>query len=440
MSRPQDAFLSLADTLGTRLVRDAIWYGAMCNWTGDVMAFQSGQWQVSHSAMGGDLYGGTSGVAIFLARLHAATRERLFAKVAVAAMEQAVSQAAQLPPTANCGFYAGRLGIAWALIQVGHIVDASRLVQKGWDLLRTVAESPLADQGLDMTSGSAGAICALLDLAQLSGMGATEREALIDMARPHGQRLIDRAKRSDRGWCWSPEAAPNQSQGLCGLSHGASGMAWALLKLHEASGDTAFLNASSEAVRYERSWFSSAEGNWPDLRSLYDPSLGDGKRLTYMSAWCHGAPGVGLARLASYTVMGDEALLHEARAAIRSTTVGLRLALSTGQGNFSLCHGLAGNADLLIEATRLLGEPEHLQLAQQLGLLGQTLYASTDAPWPCGVLNGGETPALMLGVAGIGYFYLRLANPSTPSMLLMPSAATRISANTDDGVCTAVSA
>jgi hypothetical protein len=31
-----------------------------------------------------------------------------------------------------------------------------------------------------------------------------------------------------------------------------------------------------------------------------------------------------------------------------------------------------------------------------------------DLRWPCGVTDGDETPNLMLGTAGIGYFYLRL--------------------------------
>jgi len=38
---------------------------------------------------------------------------------------------------------------------------------------------------------------------------------------------------------------------------------------------------------------------------------------------------------------------------------------------------------------------------------------------PCGVVSGGETPNLMLGTAGIGYFYLRLYDSSAvPSVLL----------------------
>lgn len=38
------------------------------------------------------------------------------------------------------------------------------------------------------------------------------------------------------------------------------------------------------------------------------------------------------------------------------------------------------------------------------------------APWPCGTV---EVPGLLLGLAGIGYFYLRFADPAgTPTVLI----------------------
>ena len=48
------------------------------------------------------------------------------------------------------------------------------------------------------------------------------------------------------------------------------------------------------------------------------------------------------------------------------------------------------------------------------------LCGSNRNPWPYGVTSGGETPNLMLGTAGIGYFYLRLYDAAAiPSVLLL---------------------
>ena len=49
-------------------------------------------------------------------------------------------------------------------------------------------------------------------------------------------------------------------------------------------------------------------------------------------------------------------------------------------------------------------------------------YSARGASWPCGT-RAGETPNLMLGLAGIGHFYLRLYEPSIPSVLILQKEA-----------------
>lgn len=433
MSTPPNPFLSAADALGAQLARDAIWHGPRCNWTGDSMELLNGRWQVAHKSMGAELYSGLAGIALFLGRLHCATHERVYAKLARSALEQAHSQtqAQAFPANAQCGLYFGTLGVAWALVRVAQLIDAPELAAKGWALLQDLPAQDFAQHGVDITSGSAGAIIGLLDLERLAPIDGADAAMLLGLARRHGERLAAKAIRSERGWHWPQDPSQGHQFGLCGLSHGAAGIGWALLGLHKATGEQGYLTAAFEALRYERSWFNADEQNWPDLRSLYDPTLGgDGRRLTYMSAWCHGAPGIGMARLASHALNQDPACLTEARAALRCTSVGLELSLQMppGQANFSLCHGLFGNAELLIEAAQRLGEPEHLNLAARIGHMGLAQHAHPGTPWACGVLGGGETPSLLLGLAGIGYFYLRLHDPSTPSVLLLGDEGSRVEA------------
>ncbi len=88
-------------------------------------------------------------------------------------------------------------------------------------------------------------------------------------------------------------------------------------------------------------------------------------------------------------------------------------------GNLSLCHGLAGNAEILWERAyeRRVGAREMRRLAIDVAELGWEEYGRPGRDWPCGT-PGGETPSLMLGLAGIGLFYLRLEDPSLPSVLV----------------------
>ena len=95
---------------------------------------------------------------------------------------------------------------------------------------------------------------------------------------------------------------------------------------------------------------------------------------------------------------------------------------SAGQGNYSLCHGLAGNAELLTYASQVFGDGEYKSIADQVGQMGIEQFQKNNVPWPCGVPGGGETPNLMLGIAGIGYFYLRLFDPLKipPVLIILP--------------------
>jgi len=94
--------------------------------------------------------------------------------------------------------------------------------------------------------------------------------------------------------------------------------------------------------------------------------------------------------------------------------------MASGAGNFSLCHGLGGNAEILADSVRLLGDEadENAELAHTVADAGLERHVQHAIPWPCGTFEG-ETASLFLGLAGIGMFYLRLHDPARPSVLLI---------------------
>jgi class II lanthipeptide synthase len=197
---------------------------------------------------------------------------------------------------------------------------------------------------------------------------------------------------------------------LAGFSHGAAGIVWALLGLWAVTGDERYRSMAREAMIYERSLFCPDGGNWRDLRPR-EP--GEEARMgAFMSAWCHGAPGIGLARLARLPQMDDAEVRAEIEAAVRAT-------VAHGSGsNHSLCHGDLGNLELLIQARRTLGDT---RLDESLARGAAAVLEGIERTrWRCGVPHGVETPGLMTGLAGIGYGLLRLAEPErVPSVLLL---------------------
>src|SRR5262249_16878259 len=145
-------------------------------------------------------------------------------------------------------------------------------------------------------------------------------------------------------------------QALTGFSHGTAGYALSLLKLAEITGQEHFQQVALAALEYERSLFSSEKQNWPDLRSPeilgIDTKQVNGE-VSYMISWCHGAPGVGLARLASLSSLDDATVREEIAFALQTT-----VAQGFGQ-NHSLCHGDLGNLDVLLTASLKLGDPKY---------------------------------------------------------------------------------
>ena len=131
-----------------------------------------------------------------------------------------------------------------------------------------------------------------------------------------------------------------------------------------------------------------------------------------MWAWCHGAPGIGLGRLAGLPWLDDSTVRAEIENAVEST-------IENGFGrNHSLCHGDLGNLELVTLAAEKLGRKDW---AERAGRISGGILAGLAERGPLFGLPGGtEPPGMMTGLAGIGYGLLRLTAPRrVPSVLIL---------------------
>jgi hypothetical protein len=123
-------------------------------------------------------------------------------------------------------------------------------------------------------------------------------------------------------------------------------------------------------------------------------------------------------------ILGEERYRAEAAIALDTTAASAERALIAREVDFTLGHGLAGSADVLLLGAELSPDAaaQHALLAQRVGEVGIGRYGDSIDGWPCGV-PAGLTPGLLAGHAGIGLFYLRLHDRTVPSPLLISVTA-----------------
>jgi type 2 lantibiotic biosynthesis protein LanM len=409
--------LAIADRIGCRLCRDAVWADGACNWLGWSMEYRNGQWAPAWRAMGGLLYDGTAGIGLFLAHLHAMTEDAIARETARGALVQALSTAETLERAGEYGFYAGLSGIAYCCLHAAPLLDDERLAECGRNLLLRIARMDTNPQRLDVINGSAGLIPFLI----ADGTDG-HRDELLAAACRHADQLLAQAHRTAEGWSWNT-LGTQAGRNLVGYSHGTAGIACALAELGRETGRTDLLEGTRAALQYERTHFRPEQGNWPDFREFAGAAQSD---TPCMLAWCHGAPGIGMARLRLLPLLPDDPMLRdEVEIAITTTAASLPQPATASGGSFCLCHGHGGNAELLILAADQFDSPELRQRAEALAVAAITPFEHENTPWPCGVPGAGETPNLLLGLAGIGHFFLRLEDSRrVPSVLSIgPSIA-----------------
>jgi hypothetical protein len=414
----QAVFIETAAAVGAKVCRDALWANGRCNWIGPLMEPLEGRWHQVHKIAGPDLYGGTSGVALSLATLFDVTGERMFKRTALGAINHALARVEDIEPSSRFGLYSGWLGISLASFKVAKLLDEEALSDSASHLIQLLKSNKPDLSNADVLAGCAGSIVGLLRVFEKY----VADDELIQLAVRLGDHLIQDAVKTEKGWSWGDLHKPGSGAfgNMTGYSHGAGGIGWALLELYVRNNELRFRDAAEAAFQYERNWFDPSTGNWPDLR---DPELSGGRRdqgPSFMNAWCHGAPGITLSRLRSYEILKCEICRGEAETGIETTLKNLHGNSEVSQTNYSLCHGLGGNCEALIYGSRVLGRPDLFARAEEVALSGIQNYEEQKLPWPCGGPGALESAGLMMGLAGISYYYLRMAHPeTTPSVLII---------------------
>jgi len=358
------------------------------------------------------LYNGNCGIALFLAALDYLRGSSQYRHLTLGALQYTCkvlqSDNANLTQrfTKNIGIggASGLGSIIYSLVKISHFLQEPALIEDAQGFANLITPELIAtDKQLDVIGGAAGAILGLLALYHKAG-----EQAVLDKAVACGQHLLEH-RISING---SPKAWKSfEDKPLTGFSHGAAGIAYALLRLYSVTQDNNYLEAACDGIAYESSVFSTSAANWPDFRSFTQKNGQPGFNTV---SWCHGAAGIGLGRLGGLSILETSEIHQDIEVALQTTQkYGL-------QGVDHLCCGHLGRCEVLLLGAQKLSRPELLTMAQQRAAWvlarakqagGYQLFANLP--------NHVFSPEFFGGTAGIGYELLRLAYPEAlPSVLL----------------------
>ena len=398
-------FASEADKIAAEISERAIrrgpgaaWIGL--DWLGDSEVFQL-------VCLGPDLYNGTSGIAVFLAAHAAVTGHAPSAALARAALTHLRKSlksrnAARFARTLGVGGATGLGSIVYAFAVIAKCLgDADLLADAGSAARLFTDELIAADKQLDVMSGSAGGILGLLRLYR-----DTQSDDVLARAAKCGEHLLAQRRLGPGGRrSWAIQGKDGKT--LNGMSHGAAGFAYALSSLAGATGREEFAAAAAECIAFEDSSYDAARHNWPDLR---------GSEAHWPCQWCHGATGIGLARLGMSKRAGPERVFSDIEHAVAGVTQNRPTPVDT------LCCGTLGGIEFLCEAASTLKRDDLREAAaQRLKAVLDRAAAAGDYRW-----NNGQRQfnlGLFRGLSGVGYTLLRQAiaqraDVSLPNVLI----------------------
>lgn len=334
-----------------------------------------------------DVFSGASGIAVFLAHagrllnrpelIHMAVDYRNF----LADRTRSALEEQSLDEEYSIGAY-GDFGAAVLLDASLNAVLGCQDFIPGRELTDYVLARIGSDMQLDVIGGSAGALLAASMFT--SRWDAASLDAISEAAFDH---LLKAHISVEGKSVWA--AASVGIIPIAGLSHGQSGISLALARYAAPHGNAGIRSLIRSAWEYEDLFYSERFANWADLRQ-------PGQTPAYMSAWCHGLPGILQARAETSLLLGMDNT-RSVDHAIKSISVEPGRPRIPSLNNDSLCHGDLGNLIALKNAGLVCSSDPEFK-----GSLLSAARRRIDRQPQSGVPLNVNVPGLMAGISGIG--------------------------------------
>lgn len=378
---------------------DATWIGVCSSADNSVFEYRP---------LGTSLYDGLAGVGLALTYAGAPAAD--LARHALRPVHEDVTRWVADQSSLPVGAFSGISGLLYALLHNRSVARHDEWDETIAAAIRLLAKTVQDDPYLDISSGAAG-VCAVFAVES-----NRDDPHVRDLVRCATDQLTRTATRLDDGTVAWPGG--NNGVLLGGFSHGASGIGWALARAAVFLGDDSLRALAVAALNYEDRLYSPTLGRWRDAR----PELHGVPGREYPAHWCHGVAGIGLARMESGLLLGEEEWLA---GGLQTAHTLMEAGLPSSD---SLCHGSLGNYETVGRAVEL--DPSLIPAGR--GYRHLLLRRLQDSGVTSGVHDSvNAVPGLMLGWSGILLGLLRMsaegseqnAVPRPPNILTLDPPA-----------------
>ncbi len=338
--------------------------------------------------VGGNIYTGLSGIALFYNYLWIVTKKYKYKEVVkeiITSLLETIPREESLKNSEKLktGAFNGLGGIAYTLYYIDESNETDLYTNDILSVL-DILECNVKNVGTQDIINNVGNLGIVISLYEKTKITSIKSKSLTICEKIY-EKLDETKVRIDHkpGITWS-------EKGYVGYAHGNAGIIAQLYRWYSIIRNESVLKLIDEALLYERSMYSEKEGNW--YRAA------DEQHFT--CGWCHGAPGILLSKVQLKKLGHNDDKINE------EIMIAINKILVDGLNNdISLCHGDMGNMVILKEAALHLNDKKLYDqtvatIEEILGFILELIKTEK--------FKGNEYNGFMIGLSGIAYEILRI--------------------------------
>jgi len=377
------------------------------------------------------LLNGVSGILVFFTEYYKLTNEP-------ACLEKMLQTAEWLIHHCNnnkissVGFYSGRSGVAYALMQLSILTDDQKLLNEAENIIascnRYITENKRVVPA-NLGNGISGTL-----LVQLMLFDLCKKESILHDIERNLDALITHLRINDSGIHFDELIYSRKP--LISFPEGNSGIGHVLFQLGHYLNNTTAISLAHQLFDYENACYSHVRKNWPDFtnaeffnknRDEYISSYKKRNKKFFDTetdnvSWYTGAPSVGFARITSVE-LGFKEYAGDVNKAAEKTLDFVERSLSNKKDNkFTLLSGLAGAGLYLLDVQTCNNSTSYLPAIHAIAndairQYEQLTYFKSDHYYATEVAD----ITLFTGECGVGYFFIQLLKNRPDTSIVRPT-------------------